>query len=160
MKKSVLSVLVVLFISAFITSTVFSQAIKPQKTGKTPQEKSKNVINKTSNAIFEAQLAVKEGKNYTGDLATAIRHQKFAQKLYSEKEFIKAAEHSLYARKHAVAACKANNRIVKPEYEKQPTAEVAATLRPDSDLVNEIASQEEINEQDFTQGEAVNMKVE
>lgn len=160
MKKTILSLTLIFIASVFLMSNVYGQVAVKDKPVKSPQEKAKTVINKTSDAIYEARIAVKEGKNQTGDLAIAVKHQKFAQKLYAQQEYKKAAEHSLFARKHAVAACKANNRVVKPQLERQPKDEVAATLRPDSELINEVSKENLEAESEIIKGESENYKVE
>ena len=66
------------------------------------------VLKKTAYVILIAHKKVKEGKNYTGDLAKAIAHQKHARKLYAQGKFVKAIHHSRRARFLAVKAIVAN----------------------------------------------------
>ena len=66
------------------------------------------VLKKTAYVILIAHKKVKEGKKYTGDLAKAIAHQKYARKLYKEGKYLKAIHHSRRARFLAVKAIVAN----------------------------------------------------
>lgn len=68
----------------------------------------KKVIRRTAMVIIYAHKKVKEGKVYTGNLARAIAHQKFARKLYREGKFHRAVHQARRARQLAVFAIKAN----------------------------------------------------
>ncbi len=66
------------------------------------------VIRRTAVVIIHAHKKVKETKNYTGDLARAIAHQKFARKLYRRGMYLRAIHHSRLARLYAIKSIKAN----------------------------------------------------
>ena len=72
------------------------------------KEQTKRVIRRTTVVILVAHKKVKEGKVYTGNLAKAIAHQKFARKLYRNGKFFRAIHHSRRARHLAILAIKAN----------------------------------------------------
>ena len=98
-----------LLLPAFFSFTG-AQAASFQK-GKSPQvkkEQSKRVIRRTAVVILVAHKKVKEGKVYTGNLARAIAHQKFARKLYREGKYFRAIHQSRRARQLAILALKAN----------------------------------------------------
>lgn len=72
------------------------------------KEQTKRVIRRTAAVIIVAHKKVKEGKVYTGNLARAIAHQRFARKLYRGGKYFRAIHHSRRARVLALMAIKAN----------------------------------------------------
>lgn len=72
------------------------------------KEQAKRVIRRTAVVILIAHKKVKEGKVYTGNLARAIAHQRFARKLYREGKYFRAIHHSRRAKFLAALAIKAN----------------------------------------------------
>ncbi len=71
--------------------------------------RAKRMIKKTANVIVIAHRHVNEHRNYTGDLARAIQHQKVAVHLYHQGEYIRAMHQTKFARRLAVAAIRANS---------------------------------------------------
>lgn len=72
------------------------------------------VLKRTHFVILKAHQAVKKNKNYTGDLARAVAHQKQAKKLFAMKNPRKAILHSKRARMYAFKVLqvnKANNDV-------------------------------------------------
>lgn len=63
---------------------------------------------KTSKAVQAAYKQLQSGKNFTGDLARAVAHQRFALELYNSGLFQRAAFHSRLARQFAVRSLQAN----------------------------------------------------
>ncbi|MBU1077535.1 MAG: hypothetical protein KKH98_09600, partial [Spirochaetes bacterium] len=85
---------------------------------------SKRILRRTAVVIRAAHKAVKENKVYTGNLAKAIRHQKYARILFIKGAFKVSAMHSLRARKLAWLALKAN-KVEQPkegEMDKEETS--------------------------------------
>ena len=72
------------------------------------KEQSKRVLRRTAVVILAAHKKVKEGHVYTGNLARAIAHQKFARKLYRDGKYFRAIHQSRRARYLAIQAIKAN----------------------------------------------------
>jgi hypothetical protein len=72
------------------------------------KEQAKRVLRRTAVVILVAHRKVKEGHIYTGNLAKAIAHQKFARKLYREGKYWRAIHQSRRAKFLAVQAIKAN----------------------------------------------------
>jgi hypothetical protein len=68
----------------------------------------KRVIRRTAVVILHAQKKVKEGKVYTGYLAKAVAHQRYARKLYMKGNFLRAMHQSRRARHFAILAIQAN----------------------------------------------------
>lgn len=68
----------------------------------------KRVIRRTAIVIRHAHNLVKENKNYTGDLAKSIAHQKYARRLYFEGKYLRAMHQSRRARQLAILSIKAN----------------------------------------------------
>lgn len=101
-----------LFLLPGLLSLADPQAAFAQKgKGGNPQvkkEHAKRVIRRTAVVILVAHKKVKEGKVYTGNLARAIAHQKFARKLYRNGKFYRAIHQARRARHLAIMAIKAN----------------------------------------------------
>jgi hypothetical protein len=72
----------------------------------------KREIGVTASVIVRARRAVFIGKNYTGDLAQSVRHQNFAVALYNSGEFRRSINQTVYARRRAFKAIKANKGII------------------------------------------------
>jgi hypothetical protein len=70
--------------------------------------RTKNMILKTNRLLGLTHMAVKNGKNYTGDLSKAVQYERFAKKCYLEKDYKKAAAYTFRAREFANAAITAN----------------------------------------------------
>lgn len=66
------------------------------------------VLKRTHFVILKAHQAVKKNKNYTGDLARAVAHQKQAKKMFAMKNPYKAILHSKHARMYAFKVLQAN----------------------------------------------------
>ncbi|MFH2096922.1 MAG: hypothetical protein ABIJ16_14525 [Bacteroidota bacterium] len=159
MKKVLFHSGILTMILFFIASVSFAQDQKSVPKAD-PQKKANMVINQSAKAIHDAHFAVKEGKNFTGDLASAVKHQKFARKMYAEGQYAKAIQHSYYARKQAVKAIKANNKPVKPEYEQKSKAELNGKLTPDEELENDVAGEENVSEEELVKEEVIQLSVE
>jgi len=98
--KTLKKLLFLLLLPAFVAFTPSEPVVK--------KEQAKRVIRKTAMIIMVAHKKVKEGKVYTGDLARAIAHQKFAIKLFRAGDYFRAIHHSRRARFLAIEAIKAN----------------------------------------------------
>jgi|GEM_PF-1400347 len=69
-------------------------------------------INTTAGVISRAERAVRIGRNYTGDLAFSVRHQRYAVYLFYNGRFVRAENQTLYARRLAYRAIIANNGML------------------------------------------------
>ena len=76
---------------------------------KVEKHHARKVIHRTAVVVFHAHKQVKKGKNYTGDLAKSIAHQRYAKKLYVQGKYLRAIHQSRLARLFAIKAIKANN---------------------------------------------------
>lgn len=100
------------------------------------------VIRRTAVVILTAHKKVKENKNYTGDLARAINHQKFARKLYRRGMYLRAIHHSRYARLCAIKAIKANKGDESAETKFTPEEEELMKNPPSEDaLIQELTKE-------------------
>jgi hypothetical protein len=101
------SIALSIFILAFTASAVFAGFI---------EDKSKaldiRILKRTAVVILKAQIAVKANKIYTGDLARALRHQKYAKVLFVAKKYDVSMRHSLRARQLAYNSLAANKTKV------------------------------------------------
>ena len=103
--KTLKALLLLLILPAVMMgSTPASLAGPPQ----VKKHQAKRIIRKTAVVILIAHKKVKEGKVYTGNLARAVSHQKFAIHLYKTGKYFRAIHHSRRARTLALAAIKAN----------------------------------------------------
>ena len=106
------------------------------------KEQAKRILRRTAVVILVAHKKVKEGKVYTGDLARAIAHQKFALKLYREGKYFRAIHHSRRAKMLAIMAIKANKGAESTEMKYEKQDENAFKGGPsDDELDKEIAKE-------------------
>lgn len=87
----------------------------------------KRVLRRTAIVIRHAQTCVRENKNYTGDLAKSVAHQRFARKLYFEGKYLRAMHQSRRGRQLAILSIKANKGT-------EPTG--AANEKEDEEIMN------------------------
>lgn len=87
----------------------------------------KRVLRRTAIVIRHAQTCLQTNKNYTGDLAKSVAHQRFARKLYFEGKYMRAMHQSRRARQLAMLSIKANKGT-------EPTG--AANEKEDEDIMN------------------------
>ena len=81
------------------------------------RNRTRKFLNRTSLVIIAAKKELAEGKNYTGDFAKAVAHQKYARKLFIGGFYQRAAFHSHRARMLAFAVIKSNKGTVQREWE-------------------------------------------
>lgn len=113
--------------------------------------KAKRCIRRTAAVIVKAHKQVKENKVYTGNLAKAVRHQRYAKHLYKKGNYVRAIHQSRMARRMAFLAIKANKGTVdkKDDFDKEDNVkddktpgdeELTKELPPDNvtdeDLIN------------------------
>jgi hypothetical protein len=115
---------------------------------------SRRVIRRTAYVILKAQKQVKEGKNYTGDLARAIAHQRYARKLYFQGKFLRAMHQSRRARQFAILAIQANKGTETADMKLDAEDEAIMNDSPvsDADLDKELDTASpgySTNDQDF-----------
>jgi hypothetical protein len=75
----------------------------------------RDMIKRTAFVIRVARRDVNEHRVYTGDLARAIAHQKFAKSLFYDGEYLKAMYQTKWARHLAAKAIIANRGEVPPQ---------------------------------------------
>lgn len=88
----------------------------------------KRVIRRTAIVIRHAQTCVQQNKNYTGDLARSIAHQRYARKLYFQGNYMRAMHQSRRARQLAILSIKANKGT-------EPAG--SANEKEDEDIMNQ-----------------------
>ncbi len=71
--------------------------------------RAKAILIKTNNAIGITHMTVKRTRKFSGKLGLAVKHERFAKKLYEAGNFDKAVQHSLFARKCATEAMQENS---------------------------------------------------
>ena len=106
------------------------------------KEQARRVIRRTAVVILIAHKKVKEEKIYTGNLARAISHQKFAITLYRRGEYFRAIHHSRRARALSILAIKANKGAETAEMKFEKDDDVAMKTAPkDEDLDKSVAKE-------------------
>jgi hypothetical protein len=120
-----------------------SENATAQRGPRTPRQKAavrkadkvhaRRVIRRTAYVIVHAQKKVKENKNYTGDLARAIAHQRYARKLYFQGKFLRAMHQSRRARHFAILAIQANKGTETADMKLDPEDEGVMNDSPASD---------------------------
>jgi hypothetical protein len=99
--------------------------------------RTRKYIHRTSVVLGYAHNQLKKGQNYTGDLAKAVAHQRYARKLFVSGNFQRAIYHSRRARLLAFASVKANKGSVNGEWEfnkEETSATQAAAIPADQEL--------------------------
>jgi sensor c-di-GMP phosphodiesterase-like protein len=82
--------------------------------------KSRRLINRTNLVLRQAQVAVQRNQVYTGKLAKAVAHQRYARRMHVRGNFVVAIHHSRRARVLAIAALEANRATVSAELALDP----------------------------------------
>ena len=115
----------------------------------------KNILIRTNRVIGHAQMSVKRGGVYSGDLAKSVVHARTAKKLFLEGNYLRAIHHSRLARVLANQAIKANK--VKLPMDASFTAtevQLFGELPSDEELSKEAALSQDANlkDQDLMNG--------
>ncbi|CAN5916132.1 hypothetical protein BH11BAC7_BH11BAC7_10560 [soil metagenome] len=120
-----------------------SENANAQRGARTPRQKAavhkadkvhaRRVIRRTAYVILHAQKKVKENKNYTGDLARAVAHQRYARKLYFQGKFLRAMHQSRRARYFAILAIQANKGSETADMKLDPEDEAVMNDSPATD---------------------------
>ena len=115
-----------------------AQKNKPSKPGQ--KIIAHRVLVKTAFVIHHAYKKVKENKVYTGNLARAMRHQKYARMLYRQGKYVRAMHQSRRARYFALLAIKANKgeETDDMKFSKEDEASMNKNKPSDADLDKEV----------------------
>ncbi len=133
---------IILFLLLF-TGFGIPENAHAQRGQRTPRQKAaarkadkihaRRVIRRTAYVILHAQKKVKENKNYTGDLARAVAHQRYARKLYFQGKFLRAMHQSRRARHFAILAIQANKGTETADMKLDPEDEAVMNDTPAND---------------------------
>ncbi len=133
---------IILFLLLF-TGFAIPENAHAQRGQRTPRQKAaarkadkvhaRRVIRRTAYVILHAQKKVKENKNYTGDLARAVAHQRYARKLYFQGKFLRAMHQSRRARHFAILAIQANKGAETADMKLDPEDEAVMNDTPAND---------------------------
>ena len=134
--KLIAPALLLLFLCPFISSA------QMKNKGPKPGQKiaAHRVLVKTAFVIHHAYKKVKENKVYTGNLARAMRHQKYARILYRQGKYVRAMHQSRRARYFALLAIKANKgeETDDMKFSKEDEASMSKNAPSDADLDKEM----------------------
>lgn len=138
--------LVMLLIGCFTLGTGITNEASAQRqiqVGKQLKDHSRKMIKRTFIVLNKARFAVKKDQNYTGDLARAKAHQRFAIKMHHEGKLPMALYHTHRARVLSKKAIEANNGAVPPEADfTQEELNNLGNLPPDEELDARLPVQE------------------
>lgn len=122
--------MVALVLVAFGTTAVFADSPRDRdrrdndrrekqvRIAKVEKREARKVLKRTTSVMVAAQKTVKRHKVYTGDLARAYQHQKFAKTLFANGEYERSVRQSLRARQLAYMAMQANKTRYKEDYDR------------------------------------------
>jgi len=99
--------------------------------------KAKIVIMKTNRAVGIAHMTVKRTKKYSGYLSKAVKHARFAKKLFMTGNFERSIQHSLFARKMAAEVLKDNNAKTTSDYLYSPEENTFIASMPSEEKLTE-----------------------
>ncbi len=103
---------ITLFVSAaliLLSSFSFAQPAK--------RAHAHRAIRRTAAVLIYAHKQVKENKVYTGNLARAVRHQRYARFLFKQGKYVRAIHHARRARQLGFLAINANKGVVQKDWE-------------------------------------------
>lgn len=144
--KRIKNLLFILAVTALVVPAVAQKkkviVVSPDGHPKVEKHHARKVLHRSSVVIFHAHKLVKQNKNYTGDLAKAIAHQRFAKKLYLKGKYHRAIHQSRVARLYAVKAIKANKGTEIEECKMTPEEQELMKNGPaDEELVAELGKE-------------------
>ncbi len=93
---------------AFIVFVIFAFMLQSQSPVQPDPTKTKNMLLKTNRLLGMNQMAVKNGKNFTGDFGKGVQYERYAKQLYLAKDYKKAAQFTYRAREFSIASLVAN----------------------------------------------------
>lgn len=99
------------FSLSILLSGVFSEVAA------NPQLRANHVLRKTAAILHAAQKQLKTTKNFTGNFAKAVEHQRMAKKLYLKGDYGMAVQHSRRARMLGLMVIRENKGTTKKEWE-------------------------------------------
>lgn len=119
------------------------------------------VLKRTHFVILKAHQAVKKNKNYTGDLARAVAHQKQAKKLFAMKNPRKAILHSKRARMFAFKVLQVNkaNTDVDQSYQFNKEETDLAGVEEDAVTLDKELGQSSFDDKTVTDKEMTEIEV-
>lgn len=121
------------------------------------QSNTRFYIMKTNRMLGVAHMTVKRTKNYKGDLALAVRHERKALALYTAKDYPAAVYHSKRCRELCLKIY-ADNKIKPPMDAKYTSAENAlASDSPSGESLDNSLEPAPLKDDDFMNG---NMEVD
>lgn len=131
-----------LLLAAFMFTLFSSQDVYAQP-GKNRAEK---VIKRNFPVLMHARKTVRKGKNYTGDFAKAVAHQRYARKMYNRNRYMLAIHHGRRARVLAFKSIEANNGKPKKGWE-FTSDESGGDYSPPDDELDAALGQTEFNDE-------------
>ena len=129
-----------LLISFLICATLHTANSQPLR-----RHQARAYLNRTVLIIHEAKDQLNIGKNYTGEFARAVAHQKLARNLFQSGQFQKAIFHSHRARILAFATIKNNKGNLKEDFESTKEEEALQMNTPKEEELDRDLKKSEPN---------------
>ena len=137
----------IIFLFLALTLNISTYAQKNKNDDKKPaataivadQPRTKNFLLKTNRFTGHTHRAVFNTKKFTGDLGQMVRYERYAKKLYEEKNYQEAVYFSKRARMYGSAALAANSAIATSDGKFSAEEETITTGMPsDEELEKRI----------------------
>ena len=117
--------------------------------------RAKAVLVKTNTALGVTHMTIKRTRKFSGKLGLAVKHERYAKKLYEAGNYDKAVLHSLFARKIATEAMGENGAKTNTLFTYSPEEKGFLANSPsDEDLKKEALADDpkEIKDEDLMNG--------
>ena len=121
-------------ILSVITFVIFAFILQSQSPVQPDPLKTKNMLLKTNRLLGMNQMAVKNGKVFSGDFGKGVQYERYAKQLYLAKEYKKAAQFTYRARELSIASLVANK--AKPTSDGTFTTEEKMIVSPLPEVVD------------------------
>ena len=115
--------------------------------------RAKKIIRRTAIVLIAARKQVIQNKNFTGDLARAVRHQHYARLLYMSGKYARAIHQSRRARQLAFITITSNKGTINKEWELGPDENADdGSKTADAELDKELPD-DKVTDQDLINSE-------
>jgi hypothetical protein len=121
--------------------------------GPAAKVKAKKVIRRTAVVIHRAYKLTKENKVYTGNLAKAVRHQRYARILFRKGNFVRSVHQSRMARRLAFLAIQANKGTVAKDEQFADDEKVDDGTNPSDEELSKELPEDKVTDEELINSE-------
>lgn len=142
---------ILLLLTLFVGAADPASAQRIKGKGKHPAAriKAKKVIRRTAVVIHRAHKLTRENKVYTGNLAKAVRHQRYARVLFRKGNFARAIHQSRLARRLAFLQIEANKGTVSKEEQLAEDEKPDDGSNPSDEELTKELPEEKVTDEDL-----------